>query len=82
MHVLRFPTAQLCPYMSPTAGMALSSLDIAFGTVMQVVTDTTTLGDLVQSNQRVVMLFYDQWKTPTGYTIGSKVSTHQWVLHR
>lgn len=39
----------------------------------QIVGANTTLGELVDSNQRAVLLFYDQWVTPTGYTVGSKV---------
>lgn len=39
----------------------------------QAITATTTLNDLVSSNQRAVLVFYDQWVTPTGHTVGSKV---------
>ena len=40
---------------------------------VQVIGATTLLGDLVSSNQRAVFLFYDEWTTPAGYTIGGKV---------
>lgn len=35
---------------------------------------TTTLGDLVERNQRAILLFYDEWVTPSGYKVGGKVS--------
>lgn len=44
---------------------------------VQVVTGSTSLGDLVDAGQRAVMLFYDQWTTSTGYTVGSKVNVLQ-----
>jgi hypothetical protein len=44
---------------------------------LQVVGPATTIGELVDSNQRAVFLFYDEWKTPTGYQMGSKVTKQQ-----
>jgi hypothetical protein len=41
-----------------------------------VVTPNTTLGQLVDSKQRALLLFYDQWTSPAGFRVGSKVSKH------
>lgn len=43
--------------------------------VLQAVGPNTRLGELINSNQRAVVVFYDQWVTPNGYTIGGKVRT-------
>lgn len=43
------------------------------GPVLQAVGPNTRLGDLVDSNQRAIIVFYDEWVTPHGYTIGGKV---------
>jgi hypothetical protein len=40
-----------------------------------VVSANTTLGQLVDSKQRVLLLFYDQWTSPAGFKVGSKVSS-------
>lgn len=37
-----------------------------------VVTPNTTLGQLVDSKQRALLLFYDQWTSPSGFKVGSK----------
>jgi hypothetical protein len=39
-----------------------------------VVSANTTLGQLVDSKQRALLLFYDQWTSPNGFKVGSKVS--------
>jgi hypothetical protein len=39
------------------------------------VTANTTLGQLVDSKQRALLLFYDQWTSPSGFKVGSKVSS-------
>lgn len=42
-----------------------------------VVTPNTTLGQLVDSKQRALLLFYDQWTSPSGFKVGSKVRRGQ-----
>lgn len=40
---------------------------------LQPIGPNTLLGELVDSNQRAVLVFYDEWTTPTGHTVGGKV---------
>jgi hypothetical protein len=42
---------------------------------LQPVGPNTLLGELVDRNQRALFLFYDEWVTPSGYTVGGKVGT-------
>jgi len=41
---------------------------------LQPVGPNTKLGELVDSNQRAIFLFYDEWVTPAGHRVGGKVS--------
>eukprot|EP00879_Flechtneria_rotunda_P029878 GHRR01032341.1.p1 GENE.GHRR01032341.1~~GHRR01032341.1.p1 ORF type:complete len:385 (+),score=177.48 GHRR01032341.1:385-1539(+) len=58
--------------LSMLAGSALNKL-----MATQVIQPSTTLSELVDSNQRVVLLFYDQWTTAVGYQVGNKMAPDQ-----
>lgn len=44
---------------------------------LQPVGPNTKLGELVDSNQRAIFLFYDEWVTPAGHRVGGKYLPNQ-----